>query len=77
MEISIYFAGRFRKGDHGYYAGRKRGNVAVWHDSQLYLYYQPVDCLRKQFKNALKRRFCANGEKITGKYPSFTINQGD
>lgn len=73
MELGIYFKSHHKAGSSTYYDGRQRGTVAVWHDSQLWLYEQPHKLSRKEFKQAIRSAFCRDGERVTGKWPEYSI----
>ena len=73
LDISLYFIGKFKAGEAGYYRGRPRGRLAVENDGTLYLYQQPQYWARWAVKKAIQAAFCNNGEKITGRWPAYTI----
>ena len=64
----------YRKGEAGYTDGRKRGTVAVWHDSKLWLYPQ-ASYPRKGMRAFIKGAWGDRGQtvKITGAYPEYFV----
>lgn len=66
----------YRAGESGYYDERERGTVDVWHDSKRYVYAKPYQGI-KAFKCELLYAFGIASRcnaKITGSYPSYTID---
>lgn len=74
MELALYFKNHYRAGEPGYYDGRPRGTVAVWHDSQLWIYEQPPTSMRRDMKIAIFSAFCNNGGHLTGRFPEYRVN---
>jgi len=70
------FISHSKAGQNSYIAIRKRGTVDIWHDSQRWVYRQNRKGL-KSFKNDIYYAFSKEGSipvvKITGKFPSYTI----
>lgn len=63
----------YRAGQSGYVDGRQRGTVAVWHDSQLWLYPQaqyPRKGMRQFILGAWGERCTA---KVSGQYPEYRV----
>lgn len=71
MDLGMYFVEKFRAGESGYYLGRQRGTVAIWHDSTLYLYEQARN--HKEFKKAVDAAFAGDGKRVCGKWPNYII----
>lgn len=65
---------KYKVGEAGYTGGRKRDMVAVWHDSQLWLYPQasyPCEGMLAFIRDAWAYR--GSRVKITGKYPEYHV----
>lgn len=65
----------FKAGESGYYDGRQRGTVAVWHDSQLWLYPQS-QYPRKGMRAFIQSAWENNGRctaKVSGAYPDYHV----
>jgi hypothetical protein len=64
-----------KAGSSNYYADRNRGTVDVWHDSQRFFKQNRKGL--KAFKRDIYHAFSNNRTpvvKITGQYPSYTVD---
>lgn len=75
MELAIYFKAHYRAGSAGYYDGAGRGECAIYHDSQVWIYHSIPKGERIAFKRAAGAAFAGRGmpdAKIAGIYPNYT-----
>lgn len=66
-----------RAGESGYYAERARGTCDFWHDSKRYVFKKAdPEIPNRIFKNEVLNAFESDSRtcyKISGRYPSYTI----
>lgn len=78
MRIADYHMVTYRAGEWGYSAGRARGQLAVWHDSKLYLYRQPPASLysRGEVRHAIRDAWEQSSNmraNLRGRWPNYTV----
>lgn len=74
MRIADYHIMTARAGDRIYAMGRVRGQLAVWHDSKLYLYRQPP-YPRGEVRMAIRAAWGDRGAtvRLKGRWPEYTV----
>ena len=60
----------YRAGQPGYIVDRQRGTVDIWHDQKRYVYKSASPGAARAFIEHAWQQECI---KITGRYPSYTV----
>lgn len=76
--IALNHVATIKAGQVGYTFGRERGHLDIWHDSKRYSYdITGLGVTGKEARSFIRDAWSGaldNGAKITGRFPSYTID---